>query len=94
MADPKTTEDELFYVEEKSVWRRAEGEGEPTWVCECSDHIEGAAEQIARSLNRLPKAEAMLVEVRGLIVEKKDVIFAELLDAADKIEAFILDGAD
>ena len=36
-------------------------------VCTCDEDVEGAAEEIARSLNRLPEAEAILIDVAGKI---------------------------
>lgn len=48
---------------------------------------EGTAEQIARSLNRLPKAEALLIEVAQAIRAGGDA-----QEQADLIEEFVVNG--
>lgn len=53
-------------------------------VCMCAG-IEGAAEEIARSLNRLPEAEALLIETASAIRSGAD---AQPL--ADKIEEWVV----
>lgn len=96
-------ETDLYYAEGTKVYRRGVVEvsditNEPTgraieeqFICECSDFVEGAAEQIVRALNRLPKAEAVLVDVVARIraeAERADDI-AGLEDVADAIEEWM-----
>lgn len=58
-------------------------------VCTTDEWVDGAAVEIARSLNRLPKAEALMIKVAGSIREG-----AEPQPLADEIEQWIVDGAD
>jgi hypothetical protein len=78
-----------YFADGLMVHRRDPVTMEDTYVCECSDFIAGAAEQIARALNRLPKAEELLVQaaqtLRGGVIEPP----AEL---ATEIEEWMING--
>lgn len=55
-------------VEAKDTTNQPTGtEVEETWVCEPNPEIDGAADQIARALNRLPKMEALLIEAAAVM---------------------------
>lgn len=94
-------ETDLYYAEGTKVYRRGVVEvsditNEPTgraieeqFICECSDFVEGAAEQIVRALNRLPKAEAILVDVVGTIRAAETDDCKELVTRADAIEEWM-----
>lgn len=67
---------------------RRDSSAEQTVVCQIADGApEGSAEQIARALNRLPKAEALLVELAAVLREAGAVVYG-LSERADKIEEF------
>lgn len=103
-------EADLFYVADDgvSVFKRAvheinETTGQPTGkvqmgfkVCVCDEFVEGAAEQIARALNRLPKAEAILIDVASTIRsetanwDRGDDFPQAILDRADAVEEWMV----
>lgn len=101
MIENVETEMDLFYAEGDTVHKRGLVEANETdhaltgqevagfWVCQCSDFIPGAPEQIARALNRLPKLEVLLVEIAGVLRSGE----ADALNKmAAKIEEEIVNG--
>lgn len=85
----------LFYVADdgRSVYQRphetdAGGTAMGFRVCVCDPDVEGAAAEIVRALNRLPQAEGVLIEVAQAIRAGGDA-----QEQADKIEAWVLEGA-
>lgn len=100
-------EADLFYVADdgRTVFKRPvheinETTGQPTGkvqmgfkVCVCDEFVDGAAEQIVRSLNRLPKAEAILVDVASAIRSEGAIPLddpANLAGRADAIEEWMV----
>lgn len=55
-------------VEAKDTTNQPTGtEIEGTWICHVNPEIDGAPEEIARALNRLPKMEALLIEAAAVM---------------------------
>lgn len=105
-------ETDLFFARGNMVYRRGivearETDGQLTgreteevFVCEASDFIDGGAEQIVRALNRLPKAEAILIDVAQTIrladenhdPDSRAGFPIELVNRADAIEEWMVNG--
>lgn len=82
------TSPEEFHTEGLSVYRGEE------FVAECSDFIDGAAGQIARALNRLPQAEALLVGAAAALrsLDGGTVVSTLAQDLAEQIEDWMVNG--
>lgn len=89
MAEP------LFYVPESSpneVYQRPDGGQMGFRVCTCAEDVGGAAQEIARALNRLPEAEALLVDIVSAIRQVGGGLTgpaAELTSRANAIEEWM-----
>lgn len=87
-------ETNIFYAEGNKVYR-LDADG-PVWVASANPDIEGAAEQIVRALNRMPKAEAILIDVCAKIRTREagpdDGDTAEIDACADAIEEWMVNG--
>lgn len=64
-------------------------------VCTAEEDVDGAAEEIATALNRLPEAEAKLLEIVAAIRQIGDTLTgpaADLLTKAQAIEDWMVNG--
>lgn len=86
-------ETDLFYVQddpyEPTVLKRGLVEAKDTthqltgmeipgaWICHVNPEIDGAPEEIARALNRLPKLEALLIDAASALRGEVQTIYKD-----------------
>ena len=90
------TDQPRFFADGLKVMQRPDVPGlVPFEGCACSPDVDGAAEEIATALNRLPEAEAKLLEIVAAIRQVGGTLTgpaADLLTKAQAIEDWMVNG--